>query len=425
MKTKTTVPRGTRWIPLLLLALGLGSATAASAANARLRGTVTDIDGEPVPGAQVTLVSESGGTRLTETTDRKGRFRLLIVDPTHPPYFLELEKEGYQPLREEVALQANEAVTFDAVLAPTEAPPPEAEEGPAAGDPEAVALYNEAAALYNEGSIAEAAARFEEAVALDPSLAPAHRILASLYASQGRHEQALQAAERLLELEPGDPEASLVRYDALAGLGRTAEAREALDRLMERGDPAEVSKRLYNVAAQLQKEGDEEEALALFRRAAELDPQLAPAWSAIAGIELTKKRPEQAAEAAGHLLALRPGDTEALTIQYEAYKMMGDAARAEELLARMESVSDDPGVLYRRGVAAFNANNFEQAVPLLRQAVAADPELAGAHYTLGLALINQGDNQGALEHFRRFLELAPDHSDAETARQMVEYLEGQ
>jgi Flp pilus assembly protein TadD len=56
--------------------------------------------------------------------------------------------------------------------------------------------------------------------------------------------------------------------------------------------------------------------------------------------------------------------------------------------------------------------------------VAADPDLAGAHDTLGLALVNQGDNAGALRHLQRFLDLEPDHSDSEAARQMVEYLKG-
>ncbi|MFP3939714.1 MAG: tetratricopeptide repeat protein [Thermoanaerobaculia bacterium] len=423
-----TVFSPARWIPLLILALALGHLTPAWAANARLRGTVLDGQGDPIEGVQVTLVSESGGTHLTAETNDRGRFRMLIVDPTHPPYVLTIEKEGYQPLEEVVQLRANDATSWEAVMAPSQArPSPEAEEGTVAGDPEAVELYNEGAALYNEGQVAEAVAKFEEAVAIDPSLLPAHRILADLYTTQGRHKDALRTAERVLELAPGDSDAALVRYDALQGLGRTDEARQALDRLVETGDPGEVAKRVYNAAVQTQKGGGEEEALALFRRSVELDPELAPAWSAIAGIELARNEPQAAVEAAARLLELQPGDNEALTIQYEAYQAMGETEKAQELLAELEGEGEaqDPDTLYRRGVAFFNSSNYEQAATTLQQAVEMDPDLAGARYTLGLALLNQEDQEGALRHLRRFLELDPDHPDAESARQMVQYLENE
>lgn len=420
-----TVPAATRWLPFLALALFLGQVTPASAANARLRGTVVDGEGDPIEGVQATLVSESGGTRLNAETNARGRFRMLIVDPTHPPYVLQLEKEGFQPLEEVVQLRANDVTSWDAVMAPAETQAPAGPEDDPEGDPEAVALYNEGAAFYNEGLIDEAVNRFEEAIAVDPSLAPAHRIVANLYANQRRYGDALAAAERLLELTPGDPEAALLRYDALQALGRDDEAHRALTELVEIGQPSEVATRIYNQAVQRQKRDREDEALALFRQAVELDPELAPAWAAIAGIELAKNRPQPAIDAAAKLLELRPGDNEAMTIQYEAYQMLGEAEKAEELLAQMEAGGQDPGALYRRGVALFNASNYEQAEPTLRQAVELDPELAGAHFTLGLTLVNRGDQEGAARHLRRFLELDPDHSDAETARQMLDYLDSQ
>lgn len=420
-----TVLSPARWIPLLVLALLVGHVMPASAANARLRGTVLDGDGEPLEGVQVTLVSEPGSTHLTTETNAKGRFRLLIVDPTHPPYVLTLEKEGFQSLEQVVPLQANGVTSREAVMVPSQtAASPEAGES-ADGDPEAVKLYNEAAKLYNEGEIAEAVSKFEEAVAVDPSLLPAYRILAELYAGQDRDEDALRTAERILELAPGDPDASLVRYDALQGLGRDEEAREALDQLVSIGEAGEVAKRVYNRAVQQQKRDREAEALALFRQSVELDPELAPAWSAIAGIELARNEPQAAVGAAAELLELRPGDDEALTIQYEAYQMMGETEKSQDVLAQMNAGAQDPDAVYRRGVALFNASNYEQAVATLRQAVEMDPELAGAHYTLGLALINQGDQEGALRHLQRFLDLDSDHPDAESARQMVQYLESE
>lgn len=419
-----TVSAGRPWLPSLALVLTLAHAAPAFAAQGRLIGTVVDPDGKPIAGVQATLVSESGGTHLTTETDKKGRFHFLLVDPTHPPYVVRLTKEGYQPFQQVVKLESDEPTFWKAELRPGAAPEPAAAPpAPAAGEnPKALELYNQGAVLYNDGKIPEAVAKFEAAIAEDSGLAPAYRILATLYAKQGRHQDALAAAERLLELAPGDADAKLVRYDALVGLGRAEEAEAALGELVKTGDPKEVAARVYNVAVATQKRGEEDRALERFHQAVDLDPALAPAWSAIAGMELARKRPEQALEAASKLLALRPGDDEALTVQYEAYEMLGETDKAAELEAQIDAGSKDPETLYRRGVALFNASKYPRAVAVLQRAVEADPKLAGAHYTLGLALINQGDRAGALEHLQRFVALAPDSPDAASAREMIKYL---
>jgi tetratricopeptide (TPR) repeat protein len=404
-----------------VLLIALFVAVPAEAANARLQGIVTDGNGDPVEGVKVILLSESGGTEMVDTTNARGVYRFLIVDATHPPYRLRLEKEGFRTLEGRVGIEIGILNKEDAVLAATaQAAPPPAD--PNAIPPEVANLYNEGAALYNEGDVTGAIAKFEQAVELAPAFVPALRLLGDLYASQGRPEDALRVADSLLAIDAADAAAGLLRYDALLALGRGEEAAQTLEELRGSAEPAEVGKRLFNAAVATQRSGDDETALARFRQAVELDPQLAEAWAAIAAIEMSAKRPQQALEAASRVLAVRPGDVEAMTVQYEAYKALGDKDAAARVLEQMEGVSQDAGVLYRRGVALFNAGNYTQAVIILRQAVAADPDLAGAHYTLGLALVNQGEGAAAIDHFERFLALDPGHSDAETARQMMEYL---
>jgi tetratricopeptide (TPR) repeat protein len=416
-----------------VVALALGALIAASpahAAEARLQGSVVDPEGEPVAGVKVTLSSSGAGALLEDTTDKKGRFRFLVVDATHPPYVLRLQKEGYQNLEKQVELRIGILNRQDAVMAPSVGSEAAKVRGEgteavtAAGQAEVVTLFNAAAALYNEGEVEAAVAKFKEALALNPAFVPALRVLGDLYAGEGRSEEALAVADRLLAIDPADAAAELLRYDALVALDRSPEAEAILTRLIGSGEAAEVAKRLYNLAVTTQRQGDEDRALERFRKAVEVDPALVEAWAAIAVLELGHKEPARAVAAAGKVLEHRPADVEALTVQYEAYKVLGDKVKAAEILERMGVASEDPGVLYRRGVAMFNASNYAQAVEVLEQAVAADPDLAGAHYTLGLALVNQGDNAGALRHLQRFLDLEPDHSDSEAARQMVEYLKG-
>ncbi len=393
-------------------------------AEARLLATVVDEDGEPVAGVTATLRSSVGGFEMTATTDRKGRFRMLVVDATHPPYTMSLSKEGYVEVTGEVELRIGGTDHPEWVL-PRLAPPPEAaEEKPLEGSAEAIELFNAGAALYNAGDRAGAVAKFEQALALDDDFAAALRLLAGLHLDGGQPARALELAERWTALEPASPEAALLRYDALVALGRGEAAAALLPGLLATAPGGEMALRLYNLGAETQRKGDEEDAIGWMEKAVAADPGFTQAWSALASLRLGAGRHQAAIDAADRVLAARPGDVEALTVQYEAHKALGDKARAEELLAQMSAASTDPQVLYRQGVAMFNAANVEGAVAALRQALAQDPDLAGAHYTLGLALLGQGQNAEARQHLERFVELAPNHPDAETARQMLEYVGG-
>jgi tetratricopeptide (TPR) repeat protein len=65
-------------------------------------------------------------------------------------------------------------------------------------------LYNEADRLKGEGRLDEAAAKFNELLAHDPSYALAHAALAVVYGRLGQHEKAVEHAQRVVQLEPRD-----------------------------------------------------------------------------------------------------------------------------------------------------------------------------------------------------------------------------
>jgi tetratricopeptide (TPR) repeat protein len=100
-----------------------------------------------------------------------------------------------------------------------------------------VKLYDEADKLKAEGKLDEAAAKLEEALALDENYALAHSALAVVWQRLGRHEEAIQHAQRVTELEPDDPfsfTALSVTYQrAFAGtnqMGYIRLAEEAMER---------------------------------------------------------------------------------------------------------------------------------------------------------------------------------------------------
>ena len=71
--------------------------------------------------------------------------------------------------------------------------------------PDPVALYDEADKLKDAGKLDEAAGKLSEALAADANYALAHSALAVVLQKLGRHEEAIQHAQKVCELEPDDP----------------------------------------------------------------------------------------------------------------------------------------------------------------------------------------------------------------------------
>ena len=88
-------------------------------------------------------------------------------------------------------------------------------------------LYDQAAEQRDRGDKEGAVAKLEEAIALDPSFALGHGMLAKLYADLAIAEKAIEYARRVVELEPDDA----FSYTALSVIyqrcGRIPEAEHA------------------------------------------------------------------------------------------------------------------------------------------------------------------------------------------------------
>ena len=67
-----------------------------------------------------------------------------------------------------------------------------------------VALYDEADKLKDAGKLEEATAKLNEALEADANYALAHAALAVVLQKLGRHEEAVQHAQKVCELEPDD-----------------------------------------------------------------------------------------------------------------------------------------------------------------------------------------------------------------------------
>ena len=108
-----------RLLPLMLSSLFAVSGAYAQSTSASLGGTVTDAQGQPATGAEITITHSASGTVSHVTADAAGRYsaRGLRVGG---PYTITITKDGQTEKRENVYLQIGDANTVSASLIPSE-----------------------------------------------------------------------------------------------------------------------------------------------------------------------------------------------------------------------------------------------------------------------------------------------------------------
>lgn len=136
---------------------------------------------------------------------------------------------------------------------------------------EAKRIHNEAVALVKGGDNAGAFAKFQEALAVDPTLQPSLLGLATAGLKIGRNADAATAAESVLETDPSNQQALRLRYNACLTLGDGDRLFDALVGLMA-VEPAVASKGLLKLAFDAYDANDKGRAKQRFLKVLEFEP---------------------------------------------------------------------------------------------------------------------------------------------------------
>jgi Flp pilus assembly protein TadD len=99
--------------------------------------------------------------------------------------------------------------------------------------------------------------------------------------------------------------------------------------------------------------------------------------------------------------------------------MLATVAVMAVLAAAPKKAPASAAELRTQANVAARAGEYEQAVVLLRKAIALEPEEASAHKLLAAALANSGEMDQSTVEYHRFLDLAPNDPDAPKVAAML------
>jgi tetratricopeptide (TPR) repeat protein len=397
----------------LLLALALVLAAAgpvAAQGRGEVEVTVSDAAGQPLPDVTIRVTDASGASRAEGTTNKKGKYKLTLEGPA-ASYDFSFEKAGLGS--ETMAVQVQPGMVADVSMT--------LRDQALKNKQLAVDAFNAGVALLQGGDEKGALAQFVAASELDAELAEAHRLIAIVAAGTGDIEAAAPALERYLQLAPGNLQAAApAAYPVYRAQGRTAELPAVREHLRSLGIAGDFARTVYNEGVARVKEDDKDGAIALFEEAIAVDPTLAPAYQSIAALHFNDQDFDAALPYLAQLANVAPENVEGRRMTFYSHLMLGREAEAKPAgkawLTSMPVAKND---LLKKAEEMFQLGQTRETQTIAEVLVEADPSFGPGHYLLGRVLAGGGKIAEAKQHLQRFLELSPDHPEAEAARQML------
>jgi len=187
------------------------------------------------------------------------------------------------------------------------------------------------------------------------------------------------------------------------------------------------AKKAYEKGVDQVKKKKVDDAIKSFQKAVELYPKYAVALCEMGRLQMMRGEVEPARESFQSAIQADPKyvlplvELSFLEMQAQRWK---EVAAATEAATKLDPFSY-PQEFFLNAVANYNLKNFDVAEKSAREAERLDTrhQYPKNSHLLGIILAQRQDFTGAAEHFKTYLKLAPDASDAATVKKQLEQVE--
>ena len=276
----------------------------------------------------------------------------------------------------------------------------------------------------NRGDPQSALAHIKSAVSLDEKNPWYRHELADVYLALGKYDLAIKEYETVEILNPDDPNNLYEQASALLFAGRLKDALAVYDRLeMKSGTYEELTLQKHSLYMELgepSKAGLELEKLALAH------PEEPRFWGMALRFYTSEGMADQASKALTHLESIVSADGMVHYQLSEYYSLIGqDAKSYKELRLAFETtdigIDQKIGVLLRYfSLTDIDPSYLSQAYELLNLTEKLHPTEAKAFAIYGDFLYRDADDMGAIEKYRKAVELDPSRSQIWSQLVMIE-----
>jgi tetratricopeptide (TPR) repeat protein len=224
------------------------------------------------------------------------------------------------------------------------------------------------------------------------------------------------------QLSPGS-------MDAKIGIDYTREELAQMKKDMEKAKQRESAsgevQKLFSEGLQLAQQGKHEEAIEIYKKALEKDPEQANIMGNMADSYSKMGKNDEALELYKKAIAIKP-DSALYTNMGAILNNMGKIAESQEAFKQAASINPESSAQshYNIGVTLYNNGQAAEAAEAFRQAIAKDPNYSEAYYLLGMCLAGKQDTiPEAVKSLRKYVEIGKKADQVEAAKQIITALE--
>lgn len=304
----------------LCLSLTLTLSSQEGRGRGRIHGAIHDEAGNPIEGAKIIAVYLESQTNFESKSDKKGNWAIGGLGTGL--FRITVSKDGYDTVYHDVNVSQfsgkNPPIDFTLRKVQTSSLGM-----PALQDEASVVLFEGGNQLYDQGKYAEAAAKFQEFLAKNPSIYQVNINLGSSYREMGEYEKAIAAYNLVLErvkADKGTFQGDETAAKALASIGETYAKQGNLEKANEYLKQAidnfpEDETLAFNVGRIFFAKGEVDRAIEYFQLAIKIKEDWAPAHLQLGYAYLNKGEYKLALASLRRFLELAPDDPQASIIR--------------------------------------------------------------------------------------------------------------